>query len=157
MKTISKLFFLLALVFGGLTGVKAQTSLADDKAMKAGEVDSLVKNKNYVFEATHVKATTGDTSVYHKYSVAIAKDTLMAWLPGSNGTDTAKVSCTNYDYHVVKNERGNKVVYIKPNSALGNVRQLSIDITPTGHATLRVVKNGGATFTLEGYIKQETY
>jgi hypothetical protein len=156
MKTFSKLFFLLALVFGASAGVRAQASLADDKAMKADEVDSLIKNKNYVFEATPVNPKTS-VAVYHKYSVGITRDTLVAWLPGPTGKDTAKISCTSYDYHVAKNEKGNRLVYIKPNSAMGDVRQLSIDITPTGRATLRVVKNGGATFTLEGYIKQETY
>jgi hypothetical protein len=122
--------------------------------MKTTEVDSLVRNKSYVFEATRLKS---DSLHYHKYSVSIAKDTLVAYLPGKSAADTAKISCTSFDYHVVKNERGDRDVYITPNSAMSDVKQLTLQITPSGKASLQVVRTDASPFTLIGYIKQESY
>jgi hypothetical protein len=154
MKSLSKLFLVLTIVASGLNTVKAQSSLQEDKAMKADEVDSLLKSKNYVFEATHTKS---DSLHYHKYAVAVSKDTLVAYLPGTTGNDTTKVSCTSFAYHVVKNEKGDWDVYIIPNSSMSDVKQLTLYITPTGHASLRVLRTDAKPLLLDGYIKQEDY
>jgi hypothetical protein len=156
MKNLSKLILVFALILWGINTVKAQTSLKDDKAMKAAEVKDLVNNKDFVFEATYTK---GEKPLsYHKYDVAIAKDTLIANLPGS-AKGPVKITSTNFAYNAMKDKRGNWDIVIEPKAGLtSDVKKIKLDITPQGHASLRVITSGHhGPLALDGYIKQEDY
>jgi len=153
MKTLSKLLFVFSLVFCALNMAKAQSSLQDDKVQKASEVKKLVNSKDYVFEATAAK---GQKLGYHKYDVAIAKDTLVANLPGMSAP--MKVASTDYTYSKMENGKGGYNITIKPKAGLtSDVKQIKIDVTPQGHASLRVTTSGRGPLALDGYIKQEDY
>jgi hypothetical protein len=52
MKNLSKLIVVFAFIFCGVNATRAQTSLKDDRAMKAKEVKSQINSKDFVFEAT---------------------------------------------------------------------------------------------------------
>jgi len=152
MKSISKLFFVLIAVFAGLNTVKAQTSLKDDKADKAAEVKGFVQSKDYVFEAT----TKGSMPLgYHKFGVAIDRDTLIATLPGSSGK--VKFDCTKYGYSEWRGKNGDWNVVIKPNTQMADVKQIKMEITPQGHAMVEVKRSHGGPLDLNGYVKQEDY
>jgi hypothetical protein len=152
MKSLSKLLLAFGLLIGGLNAVKAQSSLKDDKADKATEVKSLVNSKDFVFEATKKGAMPLS---YHKYDVAVSKDTLIAYLPGHAAP--LKFNCTNFAYNVMDGKGGSMDVVIKPDAKMADVKQIKMDISPQGHAMLRVVRTNGGPLTFDGYIKQEDY
>jgi hypothetical protein len=153
MKTPGKLLFVFSLVFCTLNMAKAQSSLRDDKAKKASEVKKLVDSKDFVFEATRVKGQKVD---YHQYDVAISKDTLVANLPGSIAP--MKVVSTDYVYNKMENGKGGYNITIKPKAGVtSDVKQIKIEVSPQGHASLRVTANGAGPLSLDGYIKQEDY
>ncbi|HZY35169.1 MAG TPA: DUF4251 domain-containing protein [Mucilaginibacter sp.] len=152
MKSIGKLFFVLVAVFAGLNTVSAQNSLKDDKADKAAEIKGLIQKKDYVFEATNKgKMPLG----YHKYDVAIDKDTLIANLPASSGK--IKFDCTKYGYSEWRGKNGDWNIVIKPNTQMADVKQINMEITPQGHAMIEVKRSHGSPLALNGYVKQEDY
>ena len=152
MKNLSKLLLVLALGIWGLNTAKAQGSLKADKAERATEVKNLVNSKDYVFEATKTKS---DKSLgYHKYDVAISKDTLIANLPGSKRP--LKIATTDYAYSEWKGKSGYEIL-IKPKAGItGEVKQIKMEVSPQGHASLYVSGNHGP-LSLSGYVKQEDY
>jgi hypothetical protein len=152
MKSISRLFFVLIAVFAGLNTLKAQTSLKDDKSDRAAEVKKYVQTKDYVFEATNKGSMPLS---YHKYDVAIDKDTLIANLPGSSGK--IKFDCTKYNYSEWRGKNGDMNVLIKPNTQMADVKQIKMEITPQGHAMVEVERHHGGPLSLNGYVKQEDY
>jgi hypothetical protein len=150
MKNISKLCFVFGLVVLGLNTAKAQTSLKDDESRKAAEVKGLIKDKDYVFEAKN------DMSLNHRRYVAISKDTLIAYLPGYLKGDPIKFATTSFAYNVSKTKRGGWDVVIRPNTNMSDIKELKMDIMPSGRASLRVIGNHGP-LSVNGYIKQEDY
>jgi len=152
MKNLSKLLLVLTLGIWGLNTAKAQSALKADKAEKATEVKNLVNNKDFVFEATNTKGKTPLT--YHKYNVAISKDTLVANLPGNKGP--LKISSTDYAYSEWRSKAGYEIT-IKPKAGVtSDVKQIRMEVTPQGHASVRV-NSGHGPLSLNGYIKQEDY
>jgi len=148
MKNLSRLLLVFALGIWGLNTAKAQSSMQDDKADKATEVKQLVNNKDYVFEATN--ANGAKTMGY----VAISKDTLIANLPESKRP--LKISTANYAYSEWRGKTGYEIL-IKPKAGItGKVKQIRMEVTPQGHASVLVKSNHGP-LSLNGYIKQEDY
>ena len=148
MKNLSKLLLVFALGIWGLNTAKAQSSLKTDKAEKAAEIKKLVNNKDYVFEATNAK---GAKSMGY---VAISKDTLIANLPESKRP--LKISTTDYAYSEWRGKSGYEIV-IKPKAGItGDVKQIRMEVTPQGHASV-LVKSSHGPLSLNGYVKQEDY
>jgi hypothetical protein len=149
MKSLGKLFLAAGLVVTGLCTAKAQTSLKDDKADKAAEVQRLIQNKDYVFEATKEgKMPTG----YHKVDIAVDKDTLLAFLPGHMKFDTR-----DYAYSTWQGKNGNWEVMLKPKTGMSDVKKIKMDISSQGMAMVEVDRSHGGPLSLKGYIKQEDY
>jgi hypothetical protein len=154
MKSAFKFICVLAIALSGIGLAKAQSSLKDDKATKQTEIKDLIQNKDYVFEATTI--TPSDSSSNHHRYVAISKDTLITRLPGGSA-EPIKLSSTNYSYTATQSKNGSWYILIKPGANADNVKQLKLDITPNGSATLLVVKTDKKSITYNGYIKQEDY
>ena len=149
MKSLGKLLIVPALLIGGLSVAKAQTSLKDDKADKAAEVKKMVQNKDYVFEATKEgKMPLG----YHKVDVAVDKDTLLAFLPGHMKFDTH-----DYNYSSWRGKNGGWEVMMKPKTNMSDVKDIKMDISSQGMAMVEVDRSHGRAMELRGYIKQEDY
>src|SRR5258708_4174597 len=155
MKNLSKLIIVFALIAWGASTARAQTSLKDDKARKAAEVKSQINSKDFVFEATKEDTRkAGMPLTYHKYDVAIAKDTLVANLPGSKAP--LKISTTDYTFSEMRGKHGYDII-IKPKAGVtSDVKQIKMQVTPQGSALLRVTTQHGP-LELNGYIKQEDY
>lgn len=157
MKNLSKIVWIFAIVLLGLNVAKAQSSLKDDKSLKHAEVKDLIANKDYVFEANSKDPAINDPSASHHQYVAIAKDTLIARLPNKSGAEPVKVSCSNYSYNAFKDKNGHWEITIKPNTGIRDVKQLKLDITPNGSASLLVYQSYKKPVVYNGYIKQEDY
>ncbi|HEY8784662.1 MAG TPA: DUF4251 domain-containing protein [Mucilaginibacter sp.] len=158
MKSLSKLILVFTLILWGLNTAIAQQSLRGDKAKKAAEVKNLISNKDFVFEATKEGMHKGGVPLkYHKYDVAIAKDTLVANLPGA-GNGPLKVSSRDYTYNEMKRKNGYDII-IKPKSGItSDVKQIKMEVTPQGHASVRVMTtNRRGPLEFDGYVKQEDY
>jgi len=155
MKTLSKLLLVSALGIWGLNTASAQTAPKYDRALKRIEVKDLVDSKDYVFEANNVDTKKGVMPLqYHKFNVGLSKDTLVACLPTKSG-DNLEISSTNYTYNEWKNKAGDRIVVINPTDR-PDIKQIRMDITPTGHTSVSVKTNHGP-LALDGYIKQEDY
>lgn len=139
-----------------VNAASAQASLKDDKAMKAREVKDQINSKDFVFEATHAAMKKGEEPLkYHKYDVAVAKDTLIATLPGNKGP--LKIATSDYTYNQWKGKSGYEIV-IKPKAGItSDVKQINMEVTPQGHASLRVESANRGPLELVGYVKQEDY
>lgn len=156
MKNLSKLMMAFALLFFGVNAVKAQSSLRQDKAMKAKRVEKFVNSKDYVFEATHTGYSRGDRQLpYHRYDIALDKDTLIAHLPGS--ARPVKFDCTNYAYHVSRANNGGWHVLIRPRASMTRVKEINMNISSQGEARVRVDRSNMGPLNFNGYIKQESY
>ena len=158
MKNLSRFIMVFTLIFLGLNTVNAQTSLKDDKAAKATEVKKFINNKDFVFEATQADLRKGEKPLnYHAYDVAVTKDTLVANLPGS-GKGPLKIASTDYAYSAMKGKNGDWDIFIKPKAGLtSDVKQIKMEVTPQGHASMRVITANRGPLELNGYIKQEDY
>lgn len=155
MKNLSKVMMALALLFFGINAVKAQSSLRQDRAMKAKQVKKFVNSRDYVFEATHTGYQKGDRHLrYHRYDIALDKDTLLAQLPGKH---PVQFNCTDYAYHATRTGNGGWHVVIRPRTSMTDVRQINMNISSQGEAAVRVDRNHMGPLTFNGYIKQESY
>jgi len=151
MKSLSKVLLAFALLVWGLSSVKAQSSPQDDKETKATEVKGLVNNKTFVFEA---EKKGNQPLGYHVYSVAVSKDTLIAYLPGQSGP--LKFNSTNFGFNVIDTKDGGMDIIIKPGPAT-DVKQIKMNITSQGTASLYMTRRNAGPLSLDGYIKQEDY
>ena len=157
MKNLSKLCVVFAFIFLGVNAARAQTSLKDDRAMKAKEVKSQINSKDFVFEATQAGMKKGEEPLkYHKYDVAVVKDTLIANLPGvSKGP--LKVATTDYTFNETRGKNGYNIVIMPKAGVTSDVKEIKMKVTPQGHASLRVETGHHGPLELFGYIKQEDY
>ena len=155
MKNLGRIILVSALAVWGANTAKAQSAPKYDRALKKIEVRDLVDNKDYVFEANHTDTKKGAMPLaYHKFNVGLSKDTLVACLPGKYGN--LELSSTNYTYNEWKSKTGDRIVVINPAANNANIKQIRMDITPTGHASVSV-RTARGPLALDGYIKQEDY
>lgn len=146
---------LTALLIAGLNNANAQVPSPVEKAGKKAEIKDLIANKDYVFELIRSKNDTSDSVSYHKYHIAIYKDTLIAFLPSK--PDSIKFNTTSYSYNSSQDANGHYTVIIRPNTNMSNTRELKLDITGQGTATLTVFLPNRKPIFYQGYIKQEDY
>lgn len=156
MKNLGKLILVSALAVWGLNTASAQTAPKYDRALKKIEVRDLVDSKDYVFEANNSDTKKGAMPLaYHKFNVGLSKDTLVANLPSKSG-ESLSLSSTSYTYTEWMNKTGDRIVVINPAANNANIKQIRMDITPLGHASISV-KTSRGPLALDGYIKQEDY
>jgi len=154
----------LALALFGAGRAGAQVPTTDEKATKTAEVTTLVNSGSYTFAAA--KLTNGKNSSQDLptgYVMDISKDTLVAHLPGYKRTNPQAVqdstlTCTKFTYQKSTQKNGDWLVTIRPSGVnvgdFGPVRELKLDIMPTGYATLTV--SGNKPVSCYGYIKQHS-
>jgi hypothetical protein len=162
MKSIGKLLTVLALALIGAKHVGAQVT-EGDKATKMAEVKSLVNSGSYTFVASkRTDAKNGSEDLLAGYVLDISKDTLVAHLPGYKRANPqmqaadSSLTCTKFTYQAVPERNGGWLVTIHPSGAnagdFGIVRELKLDISDVGHATLSI--SGRKPISCYGYIKQ---
>jgi hypothetical protein len=164
MKSFSKLCFVFALIFWGLSTAKAQQSLSDDQARKTAEVQQFVNNANYTFVLNvNDPQKRAGVALHPRYRVKVSKDSVIAFLPNAGTASAASVDTmnnmrftwTNFNYNTSKTNGGWNIV-IKPGSNGYPVKQLTLYITTLGHATLKLYGSNRNPRTYDGYIKQGT-
>ncbi|MDB5004169.1 MAG: hypothetical protein JWQ34_2394 [Mucilaginibacter sp.] len=162
MKSIGKLLTVFALALLGAKHAGAQVT-ESDKATKMEEVKSLVNSGSYTFVASKRTDTKrGGEALPVGYVLDISKDTLVAHLPGYKRANTqaaaadSSLTCTRFTYQAIPEKNGGWLVTIRPSGAnvgdFGAVRELKLDISDLGHATLSI--SGRKPISCYGYIKQ---
>jgi len=159
MKSLSKLILVFASVLWGLNTSQAQIPSQKEKADKAEEIKRLIDEKNFVFKAVPEKdsskviAENGSKLPY----VAVLRDTLIVNLSGQTKTDSVKFNGTAFGYRETRNKKGDWDIVIKPSTGMSDVKEMTMVVMPTGHASLRVIRSHGSPLSYVGYIKQEDY
>lgn len=151
MKSLSKLIFVFASVFlWSVNTIQAQIPSQKEKADKAAEIDSLINKKDFVFKAMPENASK-------QPYIAVSRDTLVVNLAGQTQADSIKFNGTGFGYHQTRDKKGGWNIVIKPNTGMSDVKEMTLAVMPTGHASLHVIRSHGSPLSYEGYIKQEDY
>jgi len=149
------------LFFMQACGVGAQVP----KKEKQNAVKSMVDSKDYVFKADYVIPMRGTSrSLTSDYDLAVSKDTVKAYLPFFGRAYTApidptqggiKFTSTDFNYQTKEKKKGGWQVTIELKDA-DDVRQLMLDISENGYASLRVTSNNREAISFNGYIKERS-
>ena len=163
MKSLSKSLLVFGLALWGANAVHAQSSLKKDEAKKEAEVQKIVSNGRYTFEATKEVSKTGSKPLRSRADVDISKDTLIAYLPGlgmaSSSARAPGITCNRFKYDMEAGKNGHAKVIIKPeqkNAGDKDVKELKLNISPLGYTTLTVTRADQKPVSYYGYIRQET-
>jgi uncharacterized protein DUF4251 len=153
-----------ALVLAGANTVSAQSSLKDDEAKKATEVQNLVNSGKYTFEATRMHEKSGSMSV-RAGDLDVSKDTLIAYLPDAGKAPStpehardAGITCVHFAYNMTPAGNGGYEVSIKPEEKyakdVSEIRSIHLYISKEGSTDLTMNTANHGKIQLHGYIKQ---
>ena len=168
MKTLIRIFFLLAVVFTGLNTASGQSSKKERQAAKTAEIKKMVDAGNYVFKANYANPMRGgQRTLTSEYDLKVSKDTIAAFLPYFGRayvapTDPTKggieFTCTNFDYTTKQAKNGNWDIVIKPKdknlNEMTDVQSMRLSVTASGYASLSVTSSNRDAITFEGYIEK---
>ncbi|SHM08581.1 DUF4251 domain-containing protein [Mucilaginibacter sp. OK098] len=168
MKTLIKLFFVVAILAGGINITNAQTTKKEKQAAKAAKIKALLDSHNYVFNANYVIPQRGNSrSTNYGYDLVVSKDTVTAYLPyfgrvtiaPSDPSDGGvKFTSTNFDYTTKQAKNGSYDVTITPKDAgtqgSKDVRYLRLNVSTSGYASLQVISNNRDPISYNGDIEE---
>jgi hypothetical protein len=168
MKKFVKLMAVSILILSCWQTAIAQDSKADKKAAKAAKVKGMVDSVSYVFKATNARPQRGGSKqLTSDYDVRVVKDTVKTFLPyfgrsfvapppGSN-EGGIKFTSTSFTYTSTQNKKGGWDIVIKPkernSTDFRDVEQLSLSISTSGYATLRVTSSNRDAISFDGYVE----
>lgn len=149
-----KIWLLLLMVLLGVSATYAQT---DDKAQ---QIKNLIESKNYVFKAQTVFPLGGRSRILTSdYDMRILGDSVVAYLPYFGRAYSAPIdpseggihfTSTQYDYKVQFNKKGWNITILPKDTR--DARELSLNVTQSGYATLVVNSNNRQPISFNGYI-----
>jgi hypothetical protein len=151
--TMKNVFIVLALACS-LTAM-AQT---DDKA---AAVKALVESQNFVFRAYTALPLDGQVrNLSTDYAMTISADRVTSDLPyfgkAYTAVDPSKgamdFTSKKFYYKMTQRKNGDWAVTIKPEDLELDVRQIYIDITKAGYATLRVISSNRDAISYTGAV-----
>jgi len=157
---IYRTFFIALTSFIFLTiGLKAQ----EIKKEKDSQVKELITSKRFVFNAESVLPSGGRLRILNSgEQVDLNGDTLRTDLPFFGRAYTAPINSseggfhftsTDFDYNVKERKRGGWDVSIKPRDN-SDVRQLYLNVSPGGDASLQVTSNNREFISFNGHIRE---
>lgn len=157
-------FFLFILILWGANTVSAQEALKGEQAKKAEEVKALINSGRYTFKAIKIiSPKNNDTTLPRGYVFDVSKDTLIVCLPSDKMEITAVnpreagITWTRFDYNKESVKNGSWSIFIKPRRSkpeMHNIRNINLDISRLGYATLTVKRNYDGPVSYYGYITQ---
>lgn len=163
MKSFSKLCLVFTLVLWGINRASAQQSLIDDQARKTAEVQQFINNANYTFvlNVDNAEKPAG-VSLHPRYRVNVSKDSVIAFLPSAGTASAASVDTlnnmrfawTNFNYSTSKTNGGWNITITPGANTSDAIKQLTLYVTTTGHATLKLYGGSRSPRIYDGYLKQ---
>lgn len=140
---------------------KAQEAANDKKEDKTAEIKNLVQSKNFVFVAQYANPL-GRRNIYltSVYDVRLSKDTLIADLPYFGRAYVAPMNpseggihftSTKFTYTVKPKKKGGWDITLMPKDTR-DVRQMFLNISQDGYASLQVTSNNRQAISFTGNI-----
>lgn len=167
MKTL-KLFFTLCLCALTVNLSYAQKlTKAEKKAAKAADVKRLISSGSYVFVADYaIPNNMPSRSLTTQYDVTVTPQQLDVWLPYFGRAYAAprdpteggvKLKTTDFTNKVV-NKKNNWEITLAPKQSnppgANDVRNLVLDVTADGYASLRVTSLNRQPISFNGHIEE---
>jgi hypothetical protein len=161
MQIVNKILFSLSLVIlVAVSGSGQSKSKGKQKHPSAGLAE-LIQQNRFVFKAETASPMTGRFRMLTSdYDLRITKDSLVSYLPyfgraytaniGSNQSPLDFVS-TNFTSNTEVNKKGRWIITLQPRDN-DNVREMILDISPSGHASLTVTSNNRQPISFNGSI-----
>jgi hypothetical protein len=160
MKTSIKIFTILVIGLLNFLSVSAQNK----KAVLAAAIN----DKNFVFVADYVEPARGaGHGLTSEYTVTVAKDSLMTYLPYFGQATMANINgdkggiqltATKFDYTQTTAKRGNVEILItplgQPSSDALAVKSLRFNISPDGWATLQIMNYNRDPIIFNGRVHE---
>lgn len=150
----------MLIVLLGMSAANAQSS--DKEQQKENHIKSLIESKNYVFKAQTVFPLGGRSRILTSdYDLRILGDSVVAYLPYFGRAYSAPIdpsqggihfTSTQYDYKMQPNKKGWNITILPRDTR--DARELSLNITTSGYATLMVSSNNRQSISFNGYITQ---
>jgi hypothetical protein len=166
MKTINSrlknaLLFLLAAAMT-LTAAYGQEGVK--KKEKEVVTEEMIASKNFVFKAQSALPLGGRSiQLTSDYDLRVSKDTLVSYLPYFGRAFVAPVNpseggirftSTSFDYRVKERRKGGWEITLLPKD-VREVRQLFLNVSKGGYASLQVSSNNRQPITFNGYIEEK--
>ena len=150
-------FFTLTFFIFLVIGLKAQ----DIKKDKDSQTKELIMSKHFVFDAESVLPSGGRLRILNSgEQVDLNGDTLTTDLPFFGRAYSAPINSseggfhftsTDFEYNVKETKRGGWDVSIKPRDN-SDVRQLYLNVSTGGAASLQVISNNRESISFNGHI-----
>jgi hypothetical protein len=141
----------------------AQTAKKDRETKKQAEIKSLVDAKSYVFKAQYAQPMRGGQRyLTSEYDLRVGQDSLIAYLPYFGRAYVAPIypedagmmfTATKFDYTITENKNGWDIAF-NPKDAK-DVRNIRMNISKDGYATLSITSQNRDLITYQGYIEQK--
>lgn len=151
---LSRIVLLLLILAGG-TG----TGYAQEE--KEAEVRSWVNDREYLFKAQTALPMSGSSiQLTTLYTLQVSEDVVDAYLPYFGRAYVAPMDPSeggirfrseDFEYTAKERKKGGWNVSIKPEDA-EDIRQLSLSISASGYATLKVTSDNRQPISFYGYL-----
>ncbi len=141
----------------------AQDAKKDGEKETEAKVQSIINSKDFVFIAESASPMGGRTIYLTSvYSVRVSKDTLVADLPYYGRAYSApmnpsegglKLTSTDFELSIQSKKKDGWNILITPKNAR-DVRQLFLNASENGYASMQVTSNNRQAISFTGYIKE---
>jgi hypothetical protein len=125
---------------------------------------AIVESKHFVFKAQSVMPQGAPSrQLTSEYDVWLHNDSLVTYLPYFGRSYSApapgedggfKFTSTDFDYKMKKNKKGGWDIHIKPRDTR-DVRDLFLNVTSSGYASLQVISDNRQAISFYGYIAEK--
>ena len=157
MKTIYGLSLLLLVIATGTAC--SSSSRAQDSNQN---YERIVNDRNYTFVAVSVQPVGGRfRQLTPEYDLRVLGDSIVAYLPYFGRAYSAPIdptkggiqfTSTDFDYEQSATRKGGWIIMIKPKD-VQDVRQLTLNITSKGNASLQVISTNRQAISFNGRIE----
>jgi len=165
MKTLVKIpAIIIALICLMTTSFAQQTTKQAKAAAKAVALKSKIDGRTYTFKAEYAQPMRGGQKyLTSEYDLRVTKDSVIAFLPyfgqvhmeapitpEENGI---MFTSTKFGYKTDQKKKGGWLITITPDK-VKYVSRLTLDVSPSGYATLTVLSNFRDVINFTGYMKE---
>jgi hypothetical protein len=156
---ILKIFCLVILV--SIQATYAQNVKKNKDAVQEAAIKKLIDSKSYTFLAQSVTPLRGrNFSLSYGYDLRVNKDTIVAYLPFFGRAFVAPIdptdngiefTSTKFTYKSVAKKNG-YLITIQP-ADTKDVRQMFLDVSSNGYASLRIINLNRDAISFNGYLE----
>jgi hypothetical protein len=158
-----KSLLLMLLMVAVFNFTYAQSSKEERDAEKIAAIQNMVQSKNFVFVAETMNPMGGRSMFLNSvFDLRVSPDKIQSDLPYFGRAFIAPIDPTrgalqfvseDFNYGIEPAKKGGWEVSIVPNDHR-DVRQMSLSISPKGHAFLQVLSNNRQSISFNGHIEK---